>query len=162
HSPRAEPLTVGVHRLIDPFRAKQKAAPAARHRGPALQPRGERSNQLAQDRRLAEDRCRAQPEHRGGGVITRRKRTGEPQRMGAVVISGDVTTQKPTSARVRLGSLALGLSALLLTAFPLVRPFFPLDPRSPGETLAVASPSITTARWVVAHHLAMVAFVLLP
>ena len=78
------------------------------------------------------------------------------------MISGDVTTQKPNSARVRLGALALGLSALLLTAFPLVRPFFPLDPRSPGETLAVASPSITSGRWVVDHFLAMAAFVLLP
>jgi hypothetical protein len=78
------------------------------------------------------------------------------------VILGDVTPQKPNWVRVRLGALALGLSAMLLTVFPLVRPFFPLDPRSPRETLAVASPSITSARWVVAHHLAMVAFVLLP
>src|SRR5215471_2395473 len=123
---------------------------------------GERSNQVAQDRRLAEHRCRAQPEHRGGGMIIRRKRAAEPERLGAVVISGNVTTRKPNSARDRLGALALGLSALLLTAFPLVRPFFPLDPRSPGETLAIASPSITSARWVVAHLLAMVAFVLLP
>src|SRR5262249_59527710 len=66
------------------------------------------------------------------------------------------------AARVRLGALALGLSALLLTAFPLVRPFFPLVPLSPLETLALASPSIVSARWVVAHLLAMVAFVLLP
>jgi len=78
------------------------------------------------------------------------------------VILGDATTQKPNRPRVRLGALALGLSALLLTAFPLVRPFFPFDPRSPGETLAVASPSITSARWVVAHLLAVMAFVLLP
>jgi hypothetical protein len=69
--------------------------------------------------------------------------------------------QKPNLARVRMGALALGLSALLLTAFPLVRPFFPLDPRSPSETLAIASPSITSAPWVVAHLLAMLAFVLL-
>ena len=94
--------------------------------------------------------------------MIRRKLAAEPQRLGAIVISGDVTTQKPNSSRVRLGTLALGLSALLLTAFPLVRPFFPLDPRSPSETLAVASPSITSARWVVAHLLATVAFVLLP
>jgi hypothetical protein len=77
------------------------------------------------------------------------------------VILGDVTTQKPRWARVRLGALALGLSARLLTAFPLVRPFFALDPRSPGETLAVASASVTSARWVAAHLLAMLAFVLL-
>jgi hypothetical protein len=69
--------------------------------------------------------------------------------------------QKPNLARVRMGALALGLSALLLTAFPLVRPFFPLDPRSPSKTLAIASPSITSAPWVVAHLLAMLAFVLL-
>lgn len=64
--------------------------------------------------------------------------------------------------RARLGALALGLSALLLTVFPLVRPFFPLDPTSPDETLALASPSITSASWVVSHLLAMLAFVLLP
>lgn len=69
--------------------------------------------------------------------------------------------QKPNLGRIRIGALALGLSALLLTAFPLVRPFFPLDPRSPSETLAVASPLITSAPWVVAHLLAMLAFVLL-
>jgi len=72
------------------------------------------------------------------------------------VILGDVATQEPNLVRFRLGAVAL------LTAFPLVRPFFPLDPRSPRETLEVASPSITSVRWVVAHLLAMVAFVLLP
>jgi len=70
--------------------------------------------------------------------------------------------QKQNLARVRLGAFALGLSSLLLTAFPLVRPFFPLDPRSPDETLAAASPSITSASWVMAHLIAMLAFVLLP
>ena len=69
--------------------------------------------------------------------------------------------QKPNLARVRLGAFALGLSALLLTAFPLVRPFFPLDPRSPDETLAAASPTITSASWMIAHLIAMLAFVLL-
>src|SRR5262249_32010567 len=68
---------------------------------------------------------------------------------------------KPNLARVHLGALALGLSALLFAAFPLVRPFFPLDPRSPSETLTVASPSITSAPWVVAHLMLMLAFVLL-
>ena len=70
--------------------------------------------------------------------------------------------QKQNLARVRLGAFALGLSSLLLTAFPLVRPFFPLDPRWPDETLAAASPSITSASWVMAHLIAMLAFVLLP
>ena len=78
------------------------------------------------------------------------------------MILDDVTMQKPNWGRVRVGALSLGLSALLLTAFPLVRPFFPLDPSLPSETLAVASPSVTSARWLVAHLFAMGAFVLLP
>jgi len=55
----------------------------------------------------------------------------------------------------------LGLSALLLTIFPLIRPFFPLDPRAPAETLAVASPAITSTPWVVSHLLCTLAFLLL-
>ena len=66
-----------------------------------------------------------------------------------------------SSTRIRLGALALGLSALLFTAFPLVRPYFRLDPRSPDETLAAASPVITSAPWVLSHVIAMLAFVLL-
>jgi len=66
-----------------------------------------------------------------------------------------------TSTRIRLGALALGLSALLFTAFPLVRPFFRLDPRSPDETLAAASPLITSGPWVLAHLTVTLAFVLL-
>ncbi|PWU23409.1 MAG: hypothetical protein C5B48_08625 [Candidatus Rokuibacteriota bacterium] len=61
----------------------------------------------------------------------------------------------------RVGSLALGLSALLLAVFPLIRPFFPLDPRAPAETLAVASPAIVSTPWVVSHLLCTLAFVLL-
>ena len=57
--------------------------------------------------------------------------------------------------------MALALSALLFAAFPLVRPFFSLDPRSPEASLAAASPVVTSAPWVVAHYLAMLAFVLL-
>jgi len=63
--------------------------------------------------------------------------------------------------RIRLGALALGLSSLLLTAFPLVRPYFRMDLRAPAETLAAASPVITSGSWVLAHYIAMVAFVLL-
>jgi hypothetical protein len=63
--------------------------------------------------------------------------------------------------RIRIGALALGIAALLLTAFPLIRPFFPFDPRSPVETLTVASPALISAPWVLAHFLAMLAFVLL-
>jgi len=48
-----------------------------------------------------------------------------------------------------------------LTAFPLIRPFFSLDPTAPDKTLRVASPVITPAWWTVAHSIAMLAFVLL-
>jgi hypothetical protein len=65
------------------------------------------------------------------------------------------------TTHIRFGSLALGLSALLLTVFPLIRPFFPLDPRAPAETLAVASPMITSTPWVVSHMLCTLGFVLL-
>ncbi len=60
-----------------------------------------------------------------------------------------------------LGSLALGLSALLLTVFPLIRPFFPLDPTAPAATLIAASPVITSTPWVVSHLLCTLAFVML-
>ena len=63
--------------------------------------------------------------------------------------------------RVRLGAVALGLAALFLAAFPLIRPFFPLDPTAPESTLIVASGAITSARWLLAHSIAMVGFVLL-
>ncbi len=61
----------------------------------------------------------------------------------------------------RYGALALGGSALLFAVFPLVRPFFPLDPSSPAATLSAASPAITSPPWVGAHMGLMVAFVLL-
>jgi hypothetical protein len=64
-------------------------------------------------------------------------------------------------AHSRFGSVALGLSALLLTAFPLIRPFFRMDPREPAETLAAASPFIVSTSWAVAHLLCTLAFVLL-
>lgn len=64
-------------------------------------------------------------------------------------------------SRIRMGAVALGISALLLSAFPLIRPFFPLDPTSPGETLAAASPAITSTSWVVAHLLCTLAFIML-
>jgi hypothetical protein len=63
--------------------------------------------------------------------------------------------------RARLGTLALGLAALLFAAFPLVRPFFPLDPAAPDQTLSVASPAIASVPWVVSHLTLMLAFVLL-
>src|SRR5262249_31591424 len=39
--------------------------------------------------------------------------------------------------------------------------FFPLDPRAPAETLAVASPAMVSTPWVVSHLLCTLAFVLL-
>jgi len=65
------------------------------------------------------------------------------------------------ATHIRFGSLALGVSALLLTAFPLVRPFFRMDPREPAETLAAASPFIVSTSWLVAHLLCTLAFILL-
>jgi hypothetical protein len=58
-------------------------------------------------------------------------------------------------------ALALGLSSLALAAFPLVRPFFPFDPTTPAKTLAGASRAVTSPRWLVAHYLALIGFVLL-
>jgi hypothetical protein len=58
-------------------------------------------------------------------------------------------------------AVTLGLSSLALAAFPLVRPFFPFDPRTPAETLAGASRAVTSPRWLVAHYLALIGFVLL-
>ena len=58
-------------------------------------------------------------------------------------------------------ALTLGLSSLTLAMFPLVRPFFPFDPTKPDETLAGASPAVTSASWLIAHYLALIGFVLL-
>jgi hypothetical protein len=65
------------------------------------------------------------------------------------------------ATHIRFGSLALGLSALLLAAFPLIRPFFSMDPRDPAETLAAASTLVVSTSWFVAHLLCTLAFVLL-
>src|SRR5262245_56307866 len=67
--------------------------------------------------------------------------------------------QHPT--RVRLGAVALGLAACLLTLFPLIRPFFPLDVFAPERTIAAASPAFASLPWVLSHVLAMLGFVLL-
>src|ERR1700756_2293888 len=60
--------------------------------------------------------------------------------------------------RIRLGALGLGLSALLLTVFPLARPFFRLDIFAPEETLVAASPAFTSVPWALSHYLAMLGF----
>src|SRR5262249_34142390 len=65
------------------------------------------------------------------------------------------------AGRLRPGAVALGLASLLLAAFPLIRPFFPLHPTAPERTLAAASGPVTSARWSFAHGIAMIAFVLL-
>lgn len=63
--------------------------------------------------------------------------------------------------RIRHGALILGLSALLLMLFPLIRPFFPMDVFAPERTMAVAGPAFASVRWVLAHVLALLGFVLL-
>src|SRR5712691_666532 len=62
---------------------------------------------------------------------------------------------------MRGAALTLGLSSLALAVFPLVRPFFPFDPRTPAETLAGAGRAVTSAPWLVAHYIALLGFVLL-
>lgn len=58
-------------------------------------------------------------------------------------------------------ALTLGLSSLFLLLFPLVRPYFPFDPTAPAPTLAGAAPAVTSTRWLIAHYLALVGFMLL-
>jgi hypothetical protein len=65
------------------------------------------------------------------------------------------------SRRVRLGALALGISALLFAAFPLVRPFFPRPVENSPAELIVVSKGFTMPAWVISHFMAMVALVLL-
>jgi len=62
-----------IERLNEEFRPRVKtqgSLPTEDGAGSALQPRGARPDQVAEDRRLAEDRHRAQPEHVGSGMIT--------------------------------------------------------------------------------------------
>jgi len=66
-----------------------------------------------------------------------------------------------TRNRLRWSALALGLSAFLFAIFPLVRPYFPMDPTQPAATLAGAASAVTSAAWMLAHALATIAFVLL-
>lgn len=61
----------------------------------------------------------------------------------------------------RLGAFVLGLSALLFAAFPLVRPFFPTPEMESPASLTVATQVFSSALWVIAHLIAMLAFVLL-
>lgn len=74
---------------------------------------------------------------------------------------GAARTTTVDRARIRLGALALGLSAALFGAFPFVRPFFGLDVFAPEATLAAASPAVTSAPWLIAHLMGMGGFILL-
>src|SRR5262245_20621739 len=80
--------------------------------------------------------------------------------MGAAFFTAD--TRKGAAMRVRLGAVALGLSALLLMLFPLIRPFFPMDVFDGERTIAAAGPVLASSSWVLSHFLAMLGFVLLP
>lgn len=64
------------------------------------------------------------------------------------------------SEQPRATAISLGLASLLFAAFPLLRPFFPLDPRSP-DSLAIASPAITSVSWLASHVLLLIAFLAL-
>jgi hypothetical protein len=66
-----------------------------------------------------------------------------------------------SSTRLRLGAVALAVSALLFAAFPLVRPFFPLDVFSPTLADAASGP-LTSPSWLISHLLLTAAFALLP
>src|SRR6266567_4451279 len=74
---------------------------------------------------------------------------------------GRLAMQTAHHARIRLGALGLGLSALLLMVFPLARPFFRMDIFAPEETMAAASPAFASVAWMLSHYLAMLGFVLL-
>jgi len=70
---------------------------------------------------------------------------------------GGLMSQAGRAGRIRLGAVSLAVSALLLAAFPLVRPFGDRssNPTAVAETLASAS-------WVVCHMLGALGFILLP
>src|SRR5262245_15444614 len=61
----------------------------------------------------------------------------------------------------RFGASALAGSAALFAVFPLVRPYFRMDPRVPEVTLAAAAPAVASTPWLMAHALLTLGFVLL-
>jgi hypothetical protein len=61
----------------------------------------------------------------------------------------------------RLGALALGIAALLFAAFPIVRPFFPDPDINSPASFTITTQVLSSAAWVIAHFIAMLAFVLL-
>lgn len=62
---------------------------------------------------------------------------------------------------LRFGAVSLAASAVSFAISPLVRPYFLLDPLEPVATLGAAGPAVASAPWVLAHAIAMAAFVLL-
>lgn len=69
--------------------------------------------------------------------------------------------QTITATRMRLGAMALGISAALFAVFPFVRPFFPTPDLSSPESLGVATHAMTSPNWVIAHIIAIMAMILL-
>lgn len=68
---------------------------------------------------------------------------------------GDPMT-KPTSAnRIRLSAFSLAISGILFVLYPAIRPFS-------DEASLQGAAAFASVEWLVAHMLAMVAFVLLP
>jgi hypothetical protein len=62
------------------------------------------------------------------------------------------------AGRMRAGASALGISALLFAAFPLVRPFS----RSFQDDPAAFARNVVSSAWLLSHLLGMLALVLLP
>jgi hypothetical protein len=74
-----------------------------------------------------------------------------------------VCSESRSEARfdTRAGAAALAASAVALAAFPLIRPFFPLDVFSASILESAARPVASTA-WLLSHLMAMLAFAALP
>ena len=82
------------------------AAERGRRADPALQPRGERADQVAQDRRVAEDRRDAQPAHGGGGMSEPGSSSGDKRMMSRSDAAPSCTHRSPlrTEPIIRLGT----------------------------------------------------------
>ncbi len=65
------------------------------------------------------------------------------------------------ASHARFGASSLAASAVLFAIFPLVRPYFRMDPRVPEVTLAAAAPAVASAPWLIAHGLVTLGFLLL-
>src|SRR5205807_2853993 len=94
----------------DPCKDEGLAAERRRAAGPALHPRGERADRVAQDRRLAEDRRCAQPAHAGGGMMIVRRALAIAVLLGLLAVPLAVRAQ-PAGKPYRVGVLS-GSSAV--------------------------------------------------